>query len=225
MNANVWVVIAAFNEGAVIGQVIERLKISFEHIVVVDDGSVDETAAVSISAGAWVLTHPINLGQGAALQTGIDYAIKQGAGYIITFDADGQHRVDDAVLMLKRAQEGDVDVVLGSRFLGHAIGMPKMKRIVLKLAAAFTALTSGLWLTDAHNGLRVLTFDAAKIVRIRQNRMAHASELIDIIGWKKLRVIEYPVTIEYTEYSLAKGQKLSNSVSIIIDLLLAKVGR
>jgi hypothetical protein len=127
--------------------------------------------------------------------------------------------------MLERARAGDVDVVLGSRFLGNAIGIPKFRRVILKLAAAFTALTSGIWLTDAHNGLRVLTADAAKQIRIRQNRMAHASELIDMIGWLKLRVVEHPVTIEYTAYSLAKGQKLSNSISILIDVLISKISR
>ncbi|MDD5577896.1 MAG: glycosyltransferase family 2 protein [Methylobacter sp.] len=225
MNDDVWVVIAAFNEGEVIGQVISRLRKSFDNIAVVDDDSKDQTASNSIEAGAWVITHPINLGQGAALQTGIDFAIERGAAYIVTFDGDGQHRPEDALSMVERAQAGNVDVVLGSRFLGNAVGIPKFRRLILKLAAAFTALTSGIWLTDAHNGLRVLTADAAKKIRLQQNRMAHASELIDLAAWLKLRVVEHPVTIEYTPYSLAKGQKLSNSISILTDLLIAKIAK
>lgn len=205
-NTNVFVVIAAYNEGSSIAKVIPDLLRTFQTIVVVDDGSVDDTAAQAQAAGATVLIHPINLGQGAALQTGICYAVNQGAEYIVTFDADGQHSPADVPPMLEALEKSGADIALGSRFLGQAIGIDKKKAFVLKAAVAFTALTTGLRLTDCHNGLRVLTRKAAQTIHIRHNRMAHASEILEQIASKKLKYIEFPVTITYTEYSRSRGQ-------------------
>ncbi|RON77842.1 glycosyltransferase family 2 protein [Pseudomonas fluorescens] len=218
----VWIVIAAYNEASVISRVVEDVRLVFENVVVVDDGSSDETYSELKKTGAWCIAHPINLGQGAALQTGIEFAIKNDAEYIVTFDADGQHSIQDVVGMLNLIKTGDIDVVLGSRFLGNAVGITKFRRVFLKCAAFFTGVVSGVWLTDAHNGLRVFTVNAARQIKIRQNRMSHASEIIDIIGACRLVVKEYPVTITYTEYSIAKGQKLSNSFSILLEQLSSK---
>lgn len=219
------VVIPAYNEAKVIGSVVAGLRAGYPDIIVVDDCSKDDTAAQAGAAGATVLRHVINLGQGAALQTGITYALQQGADQIVTFDADGQHRVEDiAVLMETQARTG-ADVVAGSRFLGKAIGLPPVRRAVLQAAVRFTRWTSGLELTDAHNGLRLLTRYAASRIQITQNRMSHASELVDQFGRLGLRMAEAPVTIIYTSYSLAKGQRLSNSVSILFELLLARLSR
>lgn len=156
-NANVFIVIAAYNEGRSIADVVLDLLREFQSIVVVDDGSADDTAARAQAAGATVLIHPINLGQGAALQTGICYAVNQGAEYVVTFDADGQHSPADVPPMIEALKKSGADIALGSRFLGQAIGIDKKKAFVLKAAVAFTALTTGLRLTDCHNGLRVLT--------------------------------------------------------------------
>jgi len=218
----VWIVIAAYNEASVIARVVEDVRLVFENVVVVDDGSSDETFTELKKTCAWCIAHPINLGQGAALQTGIEFAIKNNAQYIVTFDADGQHSIEDVVGMLNLIRTGDIDVVLGSRFLGCAVGITKFRRFFLKCAAFFTGIVSGVWLTDAHNGLRVFTVNAARQIKIRQNRMSHASEIIDIIGSCRLVVKEYPVTITYTEYSIAKGQKLSNSFSILLEQLSSK---
>lgn len=218
----VWIVIAAYNEASVIARVVEEVRVVFENVVVVDDGSSDETSIELKKTGAWCIAHPINLGQGAALQTGIEFAIKNDAKYIVTFDADGQHSIQDVVGMLNLIKAGNTDVVLGSRFLGSAVGITQFRRFFLKCAAFFTGIVSGVWLTDAHNGLRVFTANAAKQIKIRQNRMSHASEIIDIIGSCHLVVKEYPVTITYTEYSIAKGQKLSNSFSILLEQLSSK---
>jgi glycosyltransferase involved in cell wall biosynthesis len=185
----------------------------------VDDGSVDATASAALAAGAIVLRHAVNAGQGAALQTGIDYALANGATYVATFDADGQHHVEDLVTMLAVLQASPHDIVLGSRFLGHAEGLTVARRLVLKAAVLFTNLTTGLKLTDAHNGLRVMTASAARQLHIRQDGMAHASELIEQIGRLGLRFAEVPVTITYSDYSRAKGQRLSNSLLILRDLV------
>lgn len=220
-DARLWFVIPAYNEGAKVGDVV-RTVTPFAKVVVVDDGSVDETGAHALGAGAHVLTMPINRGQGAALQTGIEYAVQEGAARIITFDADGQHQVDDALRMAARLDSDGLDVVLGSRFLGKTMNMSLARRLTLKAATKFTNLTTGLDLTDTHNGLRALSREAAQGIRLTQDRMAHASEILEIIAAKKLRFAEEPVTIVYTEYSMAKGQRLRNSINILEELLFER---
>jgi glycosyltransferase involved in cell wall biosynthesis len=218
-----WIVIPAFNEAQVIADVVAGVRARYSNVIVVDDCSRDETGTNALRAGAVVLRHPLNLGQGAALETGIRYALSRGAEYIVTFDADGQHRVADIAVLLDRQHETGTDVVVGSRFLGAAHGMPPLRRIVLKLAVAFMRLTSGVPMSDAHNGFRLFTRRAAERIRIRQNRMAHASEIIEQIGSLGLSISEAPVTIVYTEYSLRKGQRLGNAVNIIWEMLLARL--
>jgi glycosyltransferase involved in cell wall biosynthesis len=112
-----WVVIPLFNEASVIGDIVHELKTRFANIVCIDDGSHDGSGSIARKAGARLVQHPINLGQGAALQTGFDYALQHGAEYVVTFDADGQHRVEDAEIMVRRAQDEDLAIVVGSRFL------------------------------------------------------------------------------------------------------------
>ncbi len=216
-----WVVIPLFNESTVIASVIAELRTSFAHIVCVDDGSSDGSGEIARQAGARVLTHPYNLGQGAALQTGISYAREQpGAQYIVTFDADGQHRVIDAVAMVEMARERDVAIVFGSRFLDNRTDPGRAKRIVLKTAVWVTNQTTGLRLTDAHNGLRVIRIDAARLVNLQQERMAHGTEIVLQLGRTKLPWIEFPVEVLYTDYSKAKGQSLLNSINILVDLVV-----
>jgi glycosyltransferase involved in cell wall biosynthesis len=219
------VVIAAYNEGAALFDVIRGLEGHCGWVVVVDDGSADNTAAVAERAGAHVLRHPLNLGQGAALQTGIDYALKLGAEYIVTFDADGQHAANEIVPMVQHLIASGADVALGSRFLGRTVNMPRSKAATLWLAIRFTRLTTGLNVTDTHNGFRAFTRAAAQRIRIRQNRMAHASEILDKIAEKNLRYCEYPVTITYTDYSMAKGQRIANSFQIVKDQVIGRLAR
>jgi glycosyltransferase involved in cell wall biosynthesis len=221
----VFVVIAAYDEEAVIGQVIADAKARFPNVIVVDDGSNDATPELALVAGAVVLRHPVNLGQGAALQTGIVYALRQGAEVIGTLDADGQHSAADLQRMGEALMESGADVALGSRFLGRAEGLPFARRVVLKLAVVLTRWMTGLRLTDVHNGLRVFTASAARRIRITQNRMAHASEILDEIAHQGLRHIEVPVSIRYTEYSLAKGQRISDAIRVIGEMLIGKIAR
>ena len=221
-----WLVIAAYNEGAMVADVIRNAVPTFPNIVVVDDGSRDDTAAIACAAGATVIRHPINLGQGAAIQTGIDFALGEGAAIVVTFDADGQHRVEDAMLLARAVDAGEADIVCGSRFLGlESVAMPPSRRATLRLAALFTRLSCGVPVTDAHNGLRALSRKAASRLRITQNRMAHASEIIAQVRTNRLRYKEYPVQIIYTDYSMAKGQKISNAVNILIDLLFGRISK
>lgn len=216
-----WVVVPLYNEASVIADVIHGLLPYFPHVVCIDDGSSDGSLEAARAAGAHIVEHPINLGQGAALQTGIDYALAQpGCEFIVTFDADGQHRVDDAVGMVAAAREQGAAIVFGSRFLDDRTNPGWMKRVILKTAVWVTNLTTSVKLTDAHNGLRVIRADAASRVQLKQDRMAHATEIVLQLGDTGLPWIEYPVELLYTDYSKSKGQSVLNSVNILVDLIV-----
>ena len=133
---DVWIVVPAFNEAGVIGDVIAELRSVFANVVCVDDGSADDTGDIALRAGAHLVRHPVNLGQGAAIQTGVEYARSQpGAQVFATFDADGQHRVRDVVTMIDRLAAGDADIVIGTRFGPGVSRPPLLKRVVLQTAA------------------------------------------------------------------------------------------
>lgn len=220
----VFVVIPAYNEGSALGDVVRGLAGRFAGIVVVDDGSADDTATIAQRAGATVLVHPVNLGQGAALQTGLAYALSKGAAYIVTFDADGQHDADDVPRMIATLARHGAEVALGSRFLaGSSTNATRARRLLLKAATVFTRATTGLRVTDAHNGLRVFTAGGAARIRIRQNRMAHASEILEQIATDGIPYVECPVHIRYTDYSRAKGQSGFEAFNILVDLLMQRL--
>lgn len=221
--ADLWIVIPAYNEGARLGATLDELVPHYPNIVVVDDGSRDDTHATALARGVWVLRHAINRGQGAALQTGIRFAVQKEANIVVTFDSDGQHDPTDIPAIVAPVAEGTADVTLGSRFLGHTTGMPVSRRIVLILAVLFTRVVSRIRVTDTHNGFRAFSRLAAQKVRIRQDRMAHASEILDEIKRLKLRYTEVPVTIRYTAATLAKGQSSWNAVRIAWQFLVGKV--
>jgi polyprenyl-phospho-N-acetylgalactosaminyl synthase len=225
-NANAaWVIVAAYNEAPVIVRVVSELVGCGHRVVVVDDGSSDATGALALSAGAALLPHPVNLGQGAALQTGIAFALRSGADTIVTFDADGQHRAGEAAALIAALGANNADFALGSRFLAAAPAMPASRRLLLGAATAFTRLTTGLNVTDTHNGLRAMTRRGASRIALRQNRMAHASEILHCIARSKLAYVEVPVTVDYNAYSLAKGQRLSDSLRILLDLSAHRLHR
>ncbi|MGW2373984.1 MULTISPECIES: glycosyltransferase family 2 protein [Kitasatospora] len=223
---NVWLVIPAYNEGQVIAEVVEGARKTFPNIVVIDDGCTDDTAEHVMTTGAHLVRHPVNLGQGAALQTGLKYALAQeGAEYFATFDADGQHQTADVEKMVALLREGEADIVLGSRFIEQTGQVPWIKRVVLRTAAAVSPTARKLKLTDAHNGLRVMNREAASRIKITMNGMAHASEIVSFLAGSDLRVAELPVDILYTDYSRAKGQSLINGVNILFDISLRERNR
>lgn len=216
-----WLVVPLYNEGSVVRDVLTEARQTFPNIICVDDGSQDNSVDEAIAAGAKVAVHPINVGQGAALQTGIEYVLRYtDAEYLVTFDADGQHRVEDAVAMVEIAHQRDLGFVLGSRFRSGHVEMGFLKRIILKTVVFVTRLRSGHELTDAHNGLRLIRRDAAENIKIEQNRMAHASEIIEQLFATGLAWEEIPVHIRYTPYSRKKGQSLLNSINILVELIM-----
>ncbi len=219
----VFIVIPAYNEGEKVGGVIEEVRTLYPNVVVVDDGSKDESAAISARAGAMVLHHAINRGQGAALQTGIDYAILRGAQYVVTFDSDGQHRVEDIPALITPILEGKWDISLGSRFLGGVENIKASRKMLLRLGVLFTRVISRVKITDTHNGLRAFSRRSAQRIQITLDRMAHASELIDQVRDCGLPYGEVPVHIRYTDYSIAKGQSSSGAFKIIFHYLFKRM--
>jgi glycosyltransferase involved in cell wall biosynthesis len=205
-HANSVIIIPVYNEEEVIKEVIVDVLSKFKNVICIDDGSTDNSISKIAETKATLIKHPLNLGQGAAIQTGLDYALKKDKiQYFITYDADGQHNLHDVETMLKIIKKDDLDIVLGSRFLGKAENIPNFKKIILKLAVIFTNRTSGLKLTDTHNGLRVFNRKVAESLNITMPDFSHASEVLERIAQKKFTYKEVPITIVYTEYSRKKG--------------------
>ena len=223
--ARTCVIIPMFNEASVIADVVARLRERFPHVVCVDDGSTDSSADVAAAAGAAVVHHPVNLGQGAALQTGFAFALAHPAhyDYFVTFDADGQHQVSDAAAMVSAIESSGVDVVLGSRFLEGGANVPTARRLLLRAAISFTRFTTRLPVTDTHTGLRAFRRDAAETLNLRMCGMAHASEILSHIAYNRLSLVEVPVQITYSEYARRKGQSSINALNIAFDLMLDRI--
>ncbi|WP_205474719.1 glycosyltransferase family 2 protein [Nocardioides sp. SYSU D00038] len=223
-NHDTCVVVPMYDEAGVIASVVAELRGRFDRVVCVDDGSRDASATLAAAAGADVVRHPVNLGQGAALETGIRYALAQpGVDYVVTYDADGQHSLADAEAMVRLARAEGLQVVLGSRFLATLSDVPAGRRRLLRAAVRFTRSTTGLDVTDAHNGLRVLRRDAAAGLRLRLHGMSHASEILGQVARGGYSYAEHPVTIRYTDYSRAKGQRGWNALNIVFDLVVDRL--
>lgn len=226
LNDDVWVIVPCYNEGTVVRGVIQRVREHFPNVVAVDDGSRDNSAVEIAATGARLVQHPLNLGAGAAYQTGIDFALRDpDAQIFVTFDADGQHQVEDVVAMVHRIREADIEVLIGSRFLGSVDGMSTSRRALLRAAVFFERATSGISLTDAHQGLRVFRRSFAQILDLKAHDMRWASEFLTRMAEHQTNFAEFPVHIVYTDYSRSKGQKSINSVNIGMDVLINKVLR
>lgn len=218
----VCILMAAYNEDSVIGNVIASLgKLGFP-VVVVDDGSTDATGESASKGGAVVLRHIVNRGKGAALQTGTDYILRNGGEIIVHFDADGQHHADDIPLLIAPILAGNADAVFGSRFLGTAENIPFLRKILLKAGLIYTNVSTGGKMTDVHNGLRAFSSAVFRKIRLTEDRFAYASELIEKVVSGGFKIVEVPVKIIYTPYSVAKGQKNSNALNILFRHLWRK---
>lgn len=216
----VYVIVPAYNEESVIRETVRGLVDAGYEVIVVDDGSTDQTVNVLKGLPIHFLRHAVNLGQGAALQTGMRYAQQLNATAVVHFDADGQHRVEDIARLLAPIQADEADVVLGSRFLSDTSTVPWRRKWLLKGAILINALFTGLWLSDAHNGLRALNATALGKITFQENGMAHATEILSEIRQHRLRYQEVPVQIHYSAYSQQKGQSAWHAFSILSDLFV-----
>jgi len=217
----IFVVMPAYNEEKKISSALRNLKNNgFDKIVVVDDGSEDKTYSLAQEEKVMALRHIINCGQGAALRTGIDYALDQGAEIIVTFDADGQHQVEDIGPLVKPILRQRADVVLGSRFLSKKSNVPWLRKMFLKGGVFSFWLLYGARVTDAHNGLRAFSRKAARKIQIQSSGMEHASEIVEEICKKRLKYQEVSVTIKYTDYSKKHGQSTLNGLNILFKMLI-----
>jgi len=221
----VFVVVPAYNEAPVIGSTLEQLMRLNHAIVAVDDGSTDATWAVLSRLPVYALRHPFNLGQGAALQTGMAFALQRNAEIIVHFDADGQHQAADIETLIEPIRCNQADIVFGSRFLrsADALAVPVLRRKVLQAARIINRISTGLWLTDAHNGFRALSATAARKIELSENGFAHASEIMSRARNLELRIAERPTAISYTDYSRARGQSSWNALNIMMDLSLRRI--
>ena len=215
--------IPVFNEAEVLRAVLDDVCATFPLVIVVDDGSSDSSKDIARASEAVVLSHVLNRGQGAAIQTGLEWALRRSeTSVVVTMDSDGQHACHDAVRLVDRIRLGDVDCVLGSRMLGSSGdgGATGMRRAMLRLAVRYTRFSTGLPVTDTHNGLRAFTRETASHMRLRHAEMAHASEILETLAVNRARIAEIPVSVSYSDYSRSKGQSSVNSVNIVVDLLM-----
>ncbi len=223
---SIFVIVPAHNEAAVIRNTVSQLLEKQYSIVVVDDSSADSTKDTLAGLNVIYLRHSANLGQGAALRTGIHYALEAGAEYLVTFDADGQHDVEDIQSMLTLLQQENAGIVFGSRFKeGAASNVPFSRRIVLRIARFINYLASGILLTDANNGLRVMTREAATKIQITENRSTHSAQIQNLVKVNGIKYTECPVNISYSEYSRRKGIRNISSVRILYELIMYKLFR
>ena len=217
----IYIVIPAFNEAGSIGKVIEDLfYYGYENIVVVDDASADKTSETVKTFNVFLIRHPVNMGPGAAIKTGIDFALFDGADIIVTFDADGQHLAKDIYNLVQPIILNESEITLGNRFLNKTSKVPIFKKIILKAGALLMFLMYGILSSDSHNGLKAISKSAALKIDIRSNGWEYCSEVIEEIMLKKIKYREIPVTVKYTDYSIKKGQKIYNSFYIFSKMFI-----
>lgn len=218
-----WIVIPAYNEGNTLPRVLKSLKeAGYENTFVVDDGSRDDTFEVAKKHARVAVKHSLNRGLGGALGTGIQGALRMGAEYVITFDADGQHDTKDILKVLSPLRRREADAVIGSRMI-EPEGMPFKRRVANKIANFVTYFLFGVWTTDSQSGLRGFNRKAAGCIRIRTNRMEVSSEIIREIGFHDLRFKEVPIKAIYTDYSLSKGQSFFVGIKTFARLLMHRL--
>jgi glycosyltransferase involved in cell wall biosynthesis len=220
------IIIPAYNEGSVIGGVIDKLLIDLKDsnldkakVVVINDGSKDTTAVeVEKRTGVVMISHILNSGAGAAIRTGLSYARDTGSDYAVTMDADGQHDSQDMARVLQELMKNKSDIVIGSRLI-NAEGMPWYRVMGNKGLSFFTFLLFGLWIKDSQSGLRSFNRNALERITFHSNNYTYNSELMWRIKQNRLSVKEVPIKAIYSEYSLAKGQSNWEVVHIVRQLL------
>lgn len=220
----IFVVIPAYNEATKIGNVIKELKKNkYSDVVVVDDGSKDNTSEVARKNGAYVIKHVMNLGAGGATVTGFNYAVKQGADIIVTIDADGQHDIADIKKVIQPILKKQAELVIGSRLINPK-GMPFIRKFGNTCLNFLTYLLFGVWTTDSQSGFKAMTAEAYKKMNLKSTGFEICSEIIKEIGRTKIKFKEVPIHVIYTDYSMTKahGQSITNGIKTFIALAKRK---
>ncbi len=216
----VFCIIPAWNEEKTIVKVLKSVKDLVDVVVVVDDKSGDNTVKLAKEQNVVVLKHIINRGQGASLQTGNNYAVKNDADIIVHFDADGQFLAKDIPRLIQPIMKDSVDIVFGSRFLEKKSKIPKFKEyVIMPIAHLVNRMTIGETLTDPQSGFRAMTIETVSKINITNSRMAHCSEILHKAFKYNLRIKEVPITVIYNDF----GQNFLGGIRIVKDLLITKI--
>lgn len=217
---DVYIIIPAKDEGTRIGKVISKVQDEgFHNIIVVNDGSSDDTKVVAANLGATVLTHYVCLGAGAATQTGMDYAVRQNAKIVVTIDGDDQHCPTDIKALVQKMRMDKLDVVIGSRFLNKENEVPFIRIIFNKIGNIFTGLLTGLFVTDSQSGFKAMHARFVKKSKINLNGYEFCTEIINLIQLNKASFAEVPIKVTYTKESREKGQSFLNGVKMVGTLI------
>lgn len=207
MSDGIYIILPVFNEAEIIAEVLRDLKEhGYNNLIVIDDGSSDQTYQNAIQENVVVLRHKINRGKGAAVKTGITAATKLGAEIVVTMDGDGQHSPADIERLIAPIREDHVDVVLGSRMIASD-GMPKIKVIANKIGNLVTFFLYGLHVTDSQSGFRAYSYFATTKIDTKADKYEYDSKVLREIRHNRLRYVEIPVEVRYTEYSMGKPHK------------------
>lgn len=218
--SEVWVLLPAYNEGRVIGQVIREVRmLGFDRILVVNDGSDDQTGAVALEQGAVLISHPINRGAGAVVQTGIIWARRHQVQYLVQLDADGQHHPTDIPALISAMEMTGCDIVIGSRFAKESSDIPRIRIFYNQISNLITNWFCDKWYSDTQSGFRMLSRSAIEKLDLHLDGFGYCSEMIIQAEQKGLEIAEVPISVSYTEYSMSKGQDFYNGVVTAINLL------
>ncbi len=217
---DILVVIPAYNEGTVIAEVVRRVRDEgYPHVLVINDGSTDQTREQAEQAGAIVVSHLVNRGAGAGAQTGIAYARKHQIAYIVQIDADGQHYPEDIRDLSQLMESEEADIVIGSRFMNPNKDIPVIRVVYNKLSNVFTNWFCTRWYSDTQSGFRMLNRTAIETIDLHIDGFGYCSEMI-ILGEKQgLKIAEVPIRVAYTAYSMSKGQDLYMGINTAMNIL------
>lgn len=223
------VIIPAYNEAAVIGKTLRELLkqkalegLSLK-IIVVNDGSSDNTAQKAKLPGVQIVNHVLNSGSGAATATGLQYAYKAGYTVAATIDADGQHDVRDLMRGINLLINKKVDLLIGSRLLESKATMPRIKLVGNKLLSLITYCCFGVAVTDSQSGLRIFSQKALQELSWETSGYEYCSEMLWRAKKLRLKISEYPIKAIYTTYSASKGQSNWNGINIVKALLKTRL--
>lgn len=222
VDMDIWVIIPAYNEEKIIGEVLEELFSRGLKLVIIDDGSIDRTYQIarnildSNPGRGYLYKHPINRGLGATLKTGIEVSLAKGADIMVTFDADGQHNPDDILPVCQPIIRGHADVVIGVRDFDD---MPGVKKVSNQLMNLITRIFYGASVKDSQSGLRAFNRNAAVALDIESREYGISSEIIMEIKHKELKMEEVPIETIYTDYAMAKGTNLKVGIKILVRMI------